>query len=145
MKNLLSASEIAALKLPGLPATKVAITAVAMREGWYYEERKGLGGTRRVFDVPERYLQDSQGATEGTSLATPHVAEVAAAYIVGGARVEPAKLELVMRALQEWEQERSVKIAEERRPAVIALLYDYVQNAEGDAKDAMAVVFRALG
>lgn len=158
MKNLLSASEIAALKLPGLPTTKVAITAMAKREGWYSEERTGLGGIRRVYAVPERYLpadRKTEGAeggegtieipeAEGTSFAPPLVAKVAG-HIAAGARVDPAKLELAMRALREWEGERGVEIAEERRPAVIAILYDYLQGAAGDAKDAMSVVFRALG
>jgi len=50
-----------------------------------------------------------------------------------------------MRALNEWEQERGVKVAEERRPAVIAILYDYLQRSDEDSPEALSVVFRALG
>lgn len=60
MSNLLSASEIVALQLPGLPTTKVAIAAKAARENWYFEERTGLGGVRKVYALPEQYLPQQQ-------------------------------------------------------------------------------------
>jgi hypothetical protein len=140
MKKM-TAAEIAALKLDGLPTSKVGVRALADREGWPYEEVKGVGGTRRMYSVPEKYL-----AVEGTSLAAPIAAKVIGAIAAGSSKVDPVKLELAIRALSEWEVERQVKVAEDRRPAVIAILYDYLQNADVDGgEEAMAVVLRALG
>jgi hypothetical protein len=137
----MTAAEIAALKLDGLPTSKVGVRALADREGWPYEEVKGVGGTRRVYSVPDKYL-----AVEGTSLATPIAAKVIGAIAAGPSKVDPVKLETAIRALNKWEVERQVKVAEDRRPAVIAILYDYLQNADVDGgEEAMAVVLRALG
>lgn len=52
----LSAAEIAKLRLPGLPTTKANVLARAQREGWEYEEVTGLGGLRKLFEVPEIYF-----------------------------------------------------------------------------------------
>lgn len=134
-----SAAEIAAMKLPGLPATKARVIQRATAEGWPYEEMKGVGGTRRMYSVPEKYLA-------GTSLAAPIAAKVIGAIAAGSSKVDPVKLETAIRALNEWEIERNVKVNSDRRPAVIAILYDYLQNAEEEGgEEAMAVVLRALG
>lgn len=57
MEKLLSASDIALLDLPGIPRSKAAILAMAKREGWYCEERKGLGGTKLVFELPTALMR----------------------------------------------------------------------------------------
>ncbi|MGO3934738.1 DDE-type integrase/transposase/recombinase [Rhodopseudomonas pseudopalustris] len=44
MKDYLSAAEIAALALPGLPATKRGVAFAAERAGWAARERNGKGG-----------------------------------------------------------------------------------------------------
>jgi hypothetical protein len=44
------------MRLPGLPTTKANVIARAEKEGWFYEEAKGVGGTRRLYQVPEQYL-----------------------------------------------------------------------------------------
>lgn len=63
MEELLSAQEIAEKRLPGVPTTKAAVHAMAKREAWYFEERTGVGGTRRVYQIPARYLPaKSKGA-----------------------------------------------------------------------------------
>ena len=149
MRNFLSASQIAALGLPGLPATKVGIRAFADREGWPYEEKKGVGGTRRVYDVPVKYFPGavvpdedvvpSDGRGSDTSFAIPKVIGTIAA---GKARVDVKKLALAMRTLDEWERERGLTINAERRPAVISLLYDFLERNEG--KD-METLLQALG
>ncbi|WP_035059594.1 DNA-binding protein [Andreprevotia chitinilytica] len=55
-KNLLSASEIAALGIPGIPTTRDGVRIRAEREGWPSDVRVGLGGKRKVYEVPERYM-----------------------------------------------------------------------------------------
>lgn len=47
----MSAAELAALDLPGLPAGRTAILRKAKRERWLHETRSGRGGTTRVFAV----------------------------------------------------------------------------------------------
>ena len=59
-KNLVSASEIAQMGLPSLPTSRDNIRARADREGWYFEERRGQGGIKRVYAIPEQYLPQPQ-------------------------------------------------------------------------------------
>lgn len=57
MNDWLTAKEIAELRLPGLPATKVAIAARAERENWPVKVTTGLGGQRNVYQVPTSYTE----------------------------------------------------------------------------------------
>lgn len=54
--KLYSASEIAAMKIPGLPTSRQNVSVRADKEGWPFEERIGIGGKRRVYEIPERYF-----------------------------------------------------------------------------------------
>ena len=65
MKILFTAAEIARMRLPGLPMTKSSILSRAAREGWRYEEQYGIGGIRRVFEIPDRYLVAAHGSVVG--------------------------------------------------------------------------------
>lgn len=47
-----SASELEAMRLPGFPTSRVAIRTRAERESWPYVETKGIGGTKRLYDLP---------------------------------------------------------------------------------------------
>ena len=139
MRRMMSASEIAALKAPGLPISKVGVRALAEREGWPWEDKKGVGGTRRMYAIPEKYLAE-------TSHAAPQISKVVGHVAAGRSKVDTAKLELAMRALSEWEKERNIKVADDRRPAVIALLYEHLEGIEAEeAQEAMALVLRAVG
>lgn len=152
MSFKMTASTIAALELPGMPKTKVGVRTLAEREGWPYEEMTGVGGKRRVYVVPERlhpaieqHIADTVGEPPQPAIArdTPVIGNV----VAGSSKVDTVKLELAIRALTEWEVEKGVKVSHERRPAVIAILYDYLQNAPelAEGEKAMAVVLRALG
>ncbi len=48
------------MALQGLPKTKANVIARAEREGWYFEERRGQGGIKRVYAIPEQYLPQPQ-------------------------------------------------------------------------------------
>lgn len=135
MSKLLSASEIAALKLPGMPTTKVAILQKAKREGWRYEEATGIGGTRKLYDVPAKYLV-------GTSYAPSEASNVVGSIAAGSKDVDWEKMDLAMRALSEWEQERGITIEQSRRSAIISVLYDYLVRGEAEE---LGRVFKALG
>lgn len=49
--RLLSASELAAEQLPGLPATRAKIRARAERDGWPFVEERRQGGVVRLYEV----------------------------------------------------------------------------------------------
>jgi hypothetical protein len=157
VNKLYSASEIAGMRLPGLPTSKSAIINRAAQEGWYFEERPGLGGMRREYEVPAKYLSKIQGdesaggrealanlagSTKSPEKAVSSADDTVAGTITRGGMADVKLLEIAMRALDEWEVERGIKISKERRPAVIAILYDYLQKGN---KDAVDVVLRALG
>jgi hypothetical protein len=56
MKKMYSASEIMDLHLPNMPSTKAAIIKRAEKENWAFAEETGLGGVRRLYEIPARYL-----------------------------------------------------------------------------------------
>lgn len=98
-----------------------------------------------MYEMPERYLTAVTSSSEGGSPTSPALARVVGAVAGGTSKVDTKKLELAIRALDEWEQERNSRVSAERRPAVIALLYDHLQRAEEDGEDALELVLRALG
>jgi len=55
-KSHFTASELAAMALPGLPATKKGVILLAGRAGWSFEEVNGHGGIRRQYSPPASVL-----------------------------------------------------------------------------------------
>lgn len=51
-KNHYTATELASMNLPGMPATKVGVRTKAERECWSYVQTTGMGGTRREYAPP---------------------------------------------------------------------------------------------
>jgi hypothetical protein len=135
VNDLKTAAEIAALKLPGLPTSKVGVRALAEREGWTFEERKGVGGTRRVYSLPARYLAN-------TSYAAPEVARIIGAIAPSG-RADPALLSTAIQAFEEFCESKGVVFTAERKAAVIALLYDYLVKGAGPQE--VESFFKAVG
>jgi hypothetical protein len=136
-KKLYSAAEILKLRLYGLPTTKASILSRAKNEGWPYEEKKGIGGTRRLYELPDEYLPANFDA-EATVVA---LKGPVAGTIASGRRADITLLELAMRTLLEWEAENGLKIPDERRAAVISVMYDYLQKND---QEHLPVVLRAL-
>lgn len=150
MKKLLSASEIAQLKIPGMPTTRVAVNVMAKREGWEFETATGIGGTRRMYKLPERFARylspDADLTPEALEPLPVTLPGNVIGTVAGGSnRVDVTKLELAIKALNEWETTRNLSISAERRPAIIAILYDYLVKSEEEGGDGIEVVFRALG
>lgn len=152
----MSASTLAALALPGVPKTKVGVRTLAERENWPFEETTGVGGKRRVYEIPKRFnpliqkhLDDDAARRTGgyDAQLPPQETGIAGTVVAGTSKVDTVKLELAIRALTEFEAERGIKVSDERRPAVIAILYDYLQNSPelAEGEKAMGVVLRALG
>lgn len=57
MKTHYTAAELAAMKLPSLPTSKMGMTLRAAAENWPYQEQTGMGGLSRYFAVPS-YVVD---------------------------------------------------------------------------------------
>lgn len=148
MEKLLSVTEIIALGIPDLPTTKVGMRAFAERAKWEFETATGLGGTKRLYRLPAKYQRYVAGPAvpQQPETVEPEPTVTPIGMGQGSTRVDAERLEIAIRALAEWEQERGVKVADERRAAVIAILYDYAKDVTGEADGkSMAVVLRALG
>jgi putative transposase len=70
LKKQYSASELAALKLVGLPSSKANIIAYADRFGWVYKEVSGRGGVRREYTPPPAIMEQIRNAAAKQLVAT---------------------------------------------------------------------------
>ena len=133
MKNLYSATEIAGMKLKGLPKTKANIIIRAQKEGWYFELRTGRGGESRVYEVPAHYLGGTEEKeAEQQPIRPQETAKPAVAgAIAGGQQVDLATLQQVEAVLEEVLQAKGVRLLPDRRGAVVAFLYDYASKGAG--------------
>lgn len=129
MEKLFSAAEIADLDLPGVPKTRAGVRSFAERENWYYEERSGVGGMRRVYRVPASYLRGAEAKIE--SVGVPPKAPVIAA-VAAGTKADRQKLAIAVQALEEWASEQGISIDPERKGAIISVLYDYIVKGATD-------------
>lgn len=73
-----------------------------------------------------------------------HVSNVVGTVAGGSALVDARKLQLVIKAVTEWEDENNLDIDPERRSAVIAFLYDYMQKSGDDGEQALNEALRAI-
>lgn len=136
------------MRLPGLPTSKPAIIARATSEGWYSEERKGVGGTRRVYEIPERYLP-RQGTPDGALVESEAVKRDSqdqqskvAGTITPGRNVDLETVMLVDAVLEEWLQEKGLRLKPERRAGVLAVLCDYL--SKGATKENLREMLKVL-
>lgn len=112
------------MRLPGLPTTKARVIDRAASEGWTFEEKKGVGGTRRVYVVPAKYL--TSDAMADASQSTKVVGTIA------GGRVDPKLLETVIRVMDEWAIEQDIAWKPDRKASIAVLLYDYIDKGASD-------------
>jgi hypothetical protein len=113
------------MRIPGLPSTKARIIDRATAESWAFVEAKGVGGTRRLYELPMRYVTEApveRGAVHASDASTT---------IVAGGKADMEKLALAIRALEEFAAEERITIDPERKSAIIAVLYDYLQKGAG--------------
>lgn len=128
-KSLHTAAEIAAMKLGGLPASRENVQRRAEREGWYSEERTGRGGVHKVYEIPAHYLDGSKPDAKAKAA---NVAQLAS---------NEDLLQVVIKAVETWQESRGKTIPTDRKAALIALIYRYFQAQQGrvdkDEIDAM--------
>ncbi len=132
MKNLYSATEIAKMKLKGLPKTRANISIRAQKEGWYCEERTGLGGKRWVYEIPAHYLAEeiaNAEITDNKQCITKKMfsaAEIAAMNLLGLPR---SKGKVIGRATSEgWYFEYRTGIGGKRRVYEVPAHYLDIDN-----------------
>lgn len=95
MKQWHSPAELAALKLPGLPATDRAIQMMAKRENWEGRKRAARGGG---FEYPVALLpEEAKGAMRAKSIKVRSTALVAQAAATAVAKIDPAGLKTYQR------------------------------------------------
>ncbi|WP_124076102.1 hypothetical protein [Burkholderia gladioli] len=146
MKRLYAASELVKLRLPGLPGSKAAILAKADREQWPYEEQSGLGGMRRVYDVPERYFRGTASATE------PHdqrrIDEVAGQkvrrYLSQNKMTDVELVEQIALGVENWIKNNGLEDNPEKKAALVALLFSYFRDEGAVTTDKLEEMLRKV-
>ncbi|KIP19470.1 mu DNA-binding domain protein [Burkholderia sp. MSHR3999] len=149
MKRLYAASEIARLGLPGLPKSKSAIIARAESEGWRYEERTGVGGTRRMYEVPAAYLAGSAASTSPKSKRPLVLNEIAGKKIerllaqteMGDAEI----VEAIALGVKNWIKNNKLDIGAEKEAALIALLFSYFQKEGSVSREKLEDMLKKVG
>lgn len=142
VKDWLTASEIAKLRLPALPTTKVAIAARAEREKWAFKVTTGLGGQRKVYQVPEEYVNPAPSAKPAKDGGAAGVydpmagsgamLQAAAEYVTQARRqgeMNDAELirEVVL-GVEKWLERNNAHPDAEKKAALISLLFRYFQT-----------------
>ena len=94
-----------------------------------------MGGTRRVYSLPERYLAN-------TSHSAPELVKIAGAITPAG-RADPALLGIAIQAFEEFCESKGIVFTAERKAAIIALLYDYLTKGAGPQE--LESFFKAIG
>ena len=154
MEKWLSASEIAKMGLPGLPATKVAIASRAAREGWPVKGETGLGGQRKVYQIPEAYLvrrAESRDATKQVydpTMGSGGMLKAATDYVDEARKhgdVSDAELirEIVL-GVERWLEKNGAHPDAERKAALISLLFRYFQTDGALDTEKMDQLLRAV-
>lgn len=161
MKKLHTAAEIAAMNIPGLPSTKPGILNRAEKEKWHYETKIGLGGVRKMFEIPVYYLPGYKPYANAPVVTAPkantpttdaiiesagHAPESAKGEVIGaisnGAKIDPAVLEQVVATLDRWLLAKGLTLAPDKYAALVAVLYDYI--AKGANSEDLARFLKAV-
>lgn len=131
MKILFTAAEIARMRLPGLPTTKSSILSRAAKEGWRYEEQYGIGGIRKVFEIPEHYLVLAHGETAGIAAYQNaehyRVKRTGAENDISGS-VNTAKLAAAAQVVEKWDSEEKIGMSPDKKSAIIAIFYKILMD-----------------
>jgi hypothetical protein len=140
LKNMYAASEIAVMHLPGLPTTIPSIHARAQKEGWSYETKIGLGGMRKMYEIPDRYLTKTGEPTAHK----PNMPDRIAAKAVEkfGSNIDPVRLSQAIRFLDEFLIEQNRQLSPERKSEVIIVLYKHLKSA--DSKEDIAQLLKLV-
>ncbi|CAB3764231.1 hypothetical protein LMG29542_04822 [Paraburkholderia humisilvae] len=127
------------MRLAGLPTTKARVIERAASEGWYWEERTGLGGRRKVYDVPGRYLA-AKSTPEAAQTRSGELLEEATTYIKeqrkSGEFDDAELIREVVLGVERWLERNKLQPDPEKKAALISLLFKYFKEDQtiDDAK-----------
>lgn len=120
------------MRLNGLPATKGRIIDRARLEGWYSEEQKGLGGTRRVYEIPAKYLAANEPPPHDEvvdlNLIEAQQGKLRQQMAEIGRTTAMNEMELlqeVVRGVELWIAKNNLPHDPDKKAALISLLYSY--------------------
>ena len=146
MKKRYSASEIAKMGLDGLPTSKAAIIARASSEGWPFEEEKGVGGTRRAYEIPAHYLSSTQkGPKQGrTPSMEERFAEVKERQKAEGMD-DVELLEAIIDGVERFGQTAGAALTPQRKATLITLFYKYFRDEGTVDQQKLGDMLRKVG
>lgn len=147
IKSNYTASELVALRLPGVPTTKAAVLAKAKREHWPHVEVTGVGGKRWEYAPPVAVMQaiKDKVATDLIKASAP-VAELKTAAPPAESRIVPANAPV---ALKDWQKRtaeaRATLLAEVDRTAAVvgrekAIMKLVIMAQEGSLPEHLAAL-----
>lgn len=124
-EQAMTASEILALQLPGLPRSKSKLLARAEREGWPFEERVVRGGAAKLFQLPSEYL-DGAMRVKAPALPRATVADEAMAH--ARSMEDGDLLQDLVVAVENFFKDNNLEIDAARKGAYISVLYRYFRE-----------------
>ncbi|ENG0237721.1 DNA-binding protein [Burkholderia multivorans] len=143
MKKLYSASEIAAMRLPGLPTSRDNIRIRAEREGWYSEESLGQGGIRRVYAIPEKYLRTDLSA-QARAKVDERLDAVRDQQKTEGI-TDADLLSSIIEGVERFAQRNGLDLSPDRKAAFITLFYRYFREEGAVDQEKLGELMRRVG
>ena len=110
------------------------MAARAEKEGWYSEGRTGLGGMRRVYEIPAQYLQNSapeSGSNVDTGLLDAQLEGMRKQMAEMGRTTQLDDMELleaVIRGVERWIARNDLPPDPDKKAALVTLLYSYFKG-----------------
>lgn len=143
IKSHYTASELAAMQLPGIPSSKGKVLAKSEREGWAFIESTGIGGKRREFAPPADVMASikarmlEQVLTQSPSLPVATVAPIAQLPSAVRETHGVATVSAQSSALKDWQK----RVAEAR--AALLQEVERIAQVVGREKAILKVVIMA--
>lgn len=145
-KKMYSASEIAAMGLPGMPTSRDNVRIRAEKEHWPAEEQKGVGGTRKVYEIPAHYLDSQTQVVSEDGAAAPAKAAKGSGNVVvlDSARKQQERMLEIGRAVDQWLLESNLVMDLDKKYTLIDLLYKYFEREKLIDNDKLTDILRKM-
>lgn len=121
INRLYTAAEIASMNVPGLPTSKPNILARAKNENWYFETRTGVGGRRKVFQIPAHYFSHSVIPLLNSQSALGSVKPE-------NDQIDSKRLTLALTHVEQFYKEQGSTITPTRKSEIVVILYHYMKG-----------------
>lgn len=140
MTKLFSAAEIASMNLPDLPSTTRGIQLRAKKEEWLYESKIGLGGVRKLYQIPPLYLPGYEPPNannktmreyqdESIRTTAERVAKDASQQF--GDQVDQERLALAITYVDSYMLDHKINLGANRRSEIIVVVYNFLKGNTG--------------